>query len=288
MGAIVNGWYARAVARSNQQYGKHDGGESPTPPRAGAHAFRVCVALIAVAFPACAPLPRAFTIAPGVAFEQRPSPNFDQRRPSYVILHHTTDDTAEEALDTLTRSASGVSSHYLVARDGRVFYLVDEAARAWHAGESFWAGLRDLNSASIGIELDNNGREPFAEPQIAALLALLGDLKSRYKLPATSFLGHGDIAPGRKVDPSAWFPWQRLAQHGFGLWCDPPYPTVPPDIDTALLLQALGYNVWNVDAAIAAFKRRFVPQDPQPVMSEQDRAVLYCLVQQTQTLAAQD
>ena len=217
--------------------------------------------------------------------EHRRSPNFDERRPSYVILHHTTNDTAEKALGTLTNPGSGVSSHYLISRDGRVFYIVDEAARAWHAGESFWAGQRDMNSASIGIELDNNGREPFAEPQIVALLALLSDLKTRYKLPATSFLGHGDIAPGRKVDPSALFPWRRLAQHGFGVWCDPPYPAVPPVIDDALLLQTFGYNVWNLDAAIAAFKRRFVPEDPAPSMTENDRAMLYCLVREMQTLA---
>jgi N-acetylmuramoyl-L-alanine amidase len=238
-----------------------------------------------LAITACAPLQPAFTIVPGVRTEHRPSPNFDQRRPSYVVLHHTTDDTAEEALGTLTSAASRVSSHYLISRDGTIFYLVDEAARAWHAGESFWAGQRDLNSASIGIELDNNGIEPFGEPQIAALLVLLADLKARYKLPVTSFLGHGDIAPGRKVDPSALFPWRRLAQHGFGLWCDPPYPAAPAEVDTALLLQAFGYNVWNLDAAVSAFKRRFLPEDPSPIMTERDRSVLYCLVQQMQTLA---
>ena len=119
------------------------------------------------------------------------------------------------------------------------------------------------------------------------MLALLGDLQERYKLPPTSFLGHGDIAPGRKVDPSALFPWKRLAEHGFGVWCDPPYPSVPPNVDTSLLLQAVGYNVWNFDAAVAAFKRRFVPEDPSPMMTEKDRSVLYCLVQQAQTPSGQ-
>jgi N-acetylmuramoyl-L-alanine amidase len=224
---------------------------------------------------------------PGIAVEERPAANFDQRRPNYVVLHHTSDNDAETALRTLTSASSGVSAHYLISRDGQVYYLVDEAQRAWHAGESYWAGQHDLNSASIGIELDNNGHEPFAEPQIAALLVLLGDLKERYKLSAASFLGHGDIAPGRKVDPSVYFPWKRLAENGFGLWCDPPYPAAPAEPDSALLLQAFGYNVWNLDAAIAAFKRRFVPNDPTPAMTENDRAVLYCLVQQMQTAAAQ-
>jgi N-acetylmuramoyl-L-alanine amidase len=247
-------------------------------------ARRIAACVVMFALSACASLPaeRPFTIIPSVAADRHPSPNFDQRRPGYVVLHHTSDSSVEEALRTLTTRDSGVSSHYLISRDGRVFYLVDEARRAWHAGESYWAGQRDLNSASIGIELDNNGREPFAEPQITALLVLLADLKTRYKLPASSFLGHGDIAPGRKVDPSAYFPWKRLAQHGFGLWCDPPYPAVPSGLDTPLLLQTFGYNVWNIDAAVAAFKRRFVPEDAAPAMTEKDRAILYCLVQQMQ------
>jgi len=259
-----------------------------TPAAARTLGVRIVACVASFAINACAPLSveRPFAIVPGIAAEQRASPNFDQRRPNYVIFHHTSDDSNEQALHTLTARGSGVSSHYLISRDGKVFYLVDESRRAWHAGESHWAGQRDLNSSSIGIELDNNGREPFAEPQIVALLALLADLKARYKLPAASFIGHGDIAPGRKVDPSTYFPWKRLADHGFGLWCDPPYPAVPAGVDSALLLQTFGYNVWNLDAAVAAFKRRFVPENPVPEMSEKDRALLYCLVQQMQTASA--
>lgn len=245
-----------------------------------------------LAVSACAPLPpqRASApewVAPGVVVEHRVSPSFDERRPAYVVLHHTSDASAEESLRTLTTRGSGVSSHYLVDRGGKVFYLVDERKRAWHAGESYWAGQIDLNSTSIGIELDNNGREPFAEAQIAALLSLLAEMKVRYRLPPSAFIGHGDVAPGRKVDPSAFFPWRRLAQNGFGVWCEPPYPSVPPGIDTALLLQAFGYSVWNFDAAAAAFKRRFAPDDPNPRMTEKDRSILYCLVQQQQSAAAQ-
>lgn len=243
--------------------------------------------LLALTLGACAMPPRApDIIRPGVPVEYRPSPNHDQRKPNYVVLHHTTNDTAERALTTLTSPERKVSSHYLVGRDGRIYYLVDERRRAWHAGQSYWAGSRDLNSASIGIELDNNGYEPFAEPQIVALLALLADLKARYRLTAASFLAHADIAPGRKTDPSAFFPWRRLAQHGFGLWCDPPYPAVPEGLDDALLLQAFGYDVWNLDAAIAAFKLRFAADDPSPQMTERDRSVLYCLVQQMAAASA--
>ena len=102
--------------------------------------------------------------ARSLAAELRPSPNFDARRPQFVVIHHTSDSSAEESLAILTERAKRVSAHYLIARDGTIFHLVDELARAWHAGESYWSGQRDVNSASIGIELDNNGREPFAAP----------------------------------------------------------------------------------------------------------------------------
>jgi N-acetylmuramoyl-L-alanine amidase len=253
------------------------------------HGSTLGTALLALLLQACASVPEEPKwIEPAVSASRRVSPNFDQRRANFVVLHHTTNDTAERALDTLTNPERKVSSHYLIGRDGRLYYLVDERHRAWHAGASYWGGHRDLNSSSIGIELDNNGYEPFPESQIATLLALLADLKARYKLPATAFVGHGDIAPGRKVDPSAHFPWRRLAQHGFGVWCDPPYPTVPAGADSALLLQAFGYNVWNLDAAVSAFKRRFAPDDPMPQMSETDLAMLYCVVLQQQTLAVQE
>ena len=229
---------------------------------------------ILVALCACTQIaPRA-----NVPYEERPSPNFNERRPNYVIMHHTTHDDAERSLATLTDPVREVSAHYLVGRDGTIYYLVDELARAWHAGDSYWGGTRDLNSSSIGIELDNNGEEPFTEPQIASLLKLLADLKVRYKIPAANFLGHGDIAPGRKNDPGANFPWRLLAQHGFGLWCDPPYPAVAESADTALLLTALGYDTRDLDAAVAAFKRHYLPDDPSEVMSAEQQALLYCLV----------
>ncbi len=210
---------------------------------------------------------------------ERPSVNFGARRPNYVIIHHTTDDTAEESLRTLTNPAREVSSHYLIGRDGKLYYLVDELARAWHAGEAYWGGLSDLNSASIGIELDNNGFEPFAEPMIETLLQLLDDLKTRYKIPAANFLGHGDIIPGRKVDPSRFFPWKRLAERGFGLWCDAPYPPAPNGTSDAFLLAAFGYDVVNFNAAVAAFKRHFLGVDSDSALTASDRALLACLIQ---------
>jgi N-acetylmuramoyl-L-alanine amidase len=190
-------------------------------------------ALLALLLGACAQLPE-YTRLPVV---QHPSVNFNERRPSFVILHHTGNAEAKRALGALSNPVAEVSAHYLVARDGTIYYLVDEMKRAWHAGESWWGGPIDMNSASIGIELDNDGSEPYAESQIAALLALLTDLEQRYKIPAANFLGHGDIAPGRKVDPGVGFPWRRLAEHGFGLWCEPPFKPVPPGVDDGALLE---------------------------------------------------
>ncbi len=166
----------------------------------------------------------------------------------------------------------------MVERDGTVYQLVDERQRAWHAGKSKWGPDTDVNSSSIGIELDNNGHEPYAEPQIVALLALLADLQERYRIPTANFVGHGDIAPGRKVDPSALFPWKRLADRGFGLWCDaqPPDPLVP--VDVPLSLQALGYDVANLDAAIGAFNRHFMGIEDSAQLSPDGLGMLHCLV----------
>lgn len=159
---------------------------------------------------------------------------------------------------------------------------MDELKRAWHAGDSYWGGNRDINSASIGIELDNNGREPFAEAQIVALMALLGDLKARWSIPAANVLGHGDVAPGRKVDPGALFPWRRLAAAGFGLWCEPPFDPVAAGVDDVMLLGALGYDVSVPWSAVAAFKRRWAVEDAAPGLSEAQRGLLQCLIRKQQ------
>ncbi|MDR3352515.1 MAG: N-acetylmuramoyl-L-alanine amidase [Zoogloeaceae bacterium] len=210
-----------------------------------------------------------------------PSPNHEPRRANYVILHHTSNNSAARALGTLTHPLSGVSSHYLVGRDGRVWQLVDERQRAWHAGLSRWKNQTDMNSASIGIELDNNGNEAFSEAQIVALIALLEDIRARLGIPRANVLGHADIAPTRKSDPSAFFPWKRLAAAGFGLWCDPPF-AAPPETFTPLWgLAQLGYDIRTPEAAIAAFKRHFTPEDPSPGMNAAATAHLYCLTRKS-------
>lgn len=224
---------------------------------------------------ACAPMP---TVPPGVI--QMPSPNFDERRPNYVIIHQTSDDTVDEALATLLDPERKVSSHYLIGRDGTLYQLVDERRRAWHAGASYWAGNTDMNSASIGIELDNNGAEPFAEPQIRRLLQLLGDLQQRYRIPPANFLAHGDVAPGRKVDPSALFPWERLAAAGYGLWCRQAPAEAGKIVDVALGLRLLGYGSDDPAASLAAFRRHFLGIESTAPPDARDLAMLDCLVQQ--------
>jgi N-acetylmuramoyl-L-alanine amidase len=229
--------------------------------------------LVLLTLAACAPLP------PQREYPWQPSPNHDQRRPNFVIIHGTTNKTVAEALTTLTSPEHRVSAHYLIGRDGTVIQLVDEAARAWHAGKSWWGGSTDLNSASIGIELDNTGDEPFAEPQIEALLALLEKLRARYRIPPANFIGHGEVAPGRKVDPSRLFPWQRLAQHGFSLWCAAPPASVPPGFDPMLGLMAYGYDITQPDSARQAFRRHFLGSDADEEFTIDEQALIFCLLQ---------
>ena len=239
--------------------------------------FRSAVAVLSMALAACAPLPQRA----GIATEWRGSPNFNQRRPNFVIIHYTSDNTAEQALNTLTHPLREVSAHYLIERNGKIYQLVDEQARAWHAGESSWGATTDLNSSSLGIELDNNGKEPFADIQIAALLQLLKDVAGRHRLPPANIIGHADVAPGRKQDPGPLFPWKVLAAQGFGLWCEPPFPEPPPAFDPIAGLKSIGYNTVNVDAAVAAFKAHFVPDEPGPGLSQRSHALIHCLSRQS-------
>lgn len=239
-------------------------------------------------FLSCLPFVLCLTLGACVSNPQRvgsaraqwePSPNSGPRKANIVILHHTSSDTLERARSVLSNPYSEVSSHYLIGRDGRILQLVDENLRAWHAGESYWGGHTDINSTSIGIELVNNGQEAFDPAQIDALLTLLGDIQTRYRIPRANFIGHGDIAPGRKSDPSAFFPWRRLALEGFGLWCEPPYELPPDDFDESLALAALGYDVRDPFRAVSAFKLHF-SHGAGKDLSRMDRGMLYCLARQ--------
>lgn len=150
--------------------------------------------------------------------DQVPSPNFGPRKegalPSLVVLHYTAMETAQAALERLCDPMYEVSAHYLITRTGQVWQLVDEQHRAWHAGAGEWTGVRDVNSHSIGIELDNSSQHPFPEPQMCALERLLHQIMQRWDIPPEGVIGHSDLAPGRKVDPGPRFDWQRLALGG--------------------------------------------------------------------------
>ena len=231
------------------------------------------ISVLCILLAACAPVPQRA----GIPTQWHGSPNFDDRRPNFVIIHHTGDDTVWQALGTLTNPLRAVSAHYLIGRDGTIHQLVDERARAWHAGESRWGDDADINSSSLGIELDNNGHEPFPGAQISALLALLADIAERYRIPRENVLGHADVAPRRKVDPSRFFPWKTLAGKGFGLWCDPPFPEVTAAFDDAVELQALGYDIADVGAAVVAFRRHFLADESSRELNDRERALLRCL-----------
>ena len=147
-----------------------------------------------------------------------PSPNYDDRTApiTMLVLHYTGMQSCDAAIARLTEAASKVSSHYVVAEDGQVLRLVAEDKRAWHAGQSWWRGTTDINSASIGIEICNPGHEfgyrPFPEAQIDALIPLVGDIVGRYGITRGNIVGHSDIAPARKAGSWGAIPLEPARQ----------------------------------------------------------------------------
>lgn len=208
-----------------------------------------------------------------------PSPNFEPRRAVLIVLHATEQESVKKSLHTLKTANRGgpVSAHYLVGRDGSIHQLVGDEQRAWHAGIGRWGTITDVNSASIGIELDNDGGASFPEQQIEALLALLDDLCTRLHIPRRQIIAHYDLAPTRKRDPNALFPWQRLAQEGFGVWPDDAVTAAPEGFDPWLALAAFGYPLDNPEATLRAFHRRFRGIEGDLPLDEEDRRILYAL-----------
>ena len=202
--------------------------------------------------------------------------NFNLRKPSFVIIHHTAQNACEQTLKTFTMVKTQVSAHYVICKDGTVHHMLNDYLRAWHGGIAKWGSMTDINSASIGIELDNNGFETFDSLQINSLISLLARLKRTYNIPAANFIGHGDIAPVRKNDPNWRFPWKTLAEKGFGLWYDDKLDNVPLDFNPIQALRIIGYDVKDTSAAIQSFKRHFL-QDSTKLLNETDRVVLYNL-----------
>jgi len=214
-----------------------------------------------------------------------PSPNFEPRhkgrKPDMLILHYTGMESCDAARDWLATEESKVSAHYLIDEDGAVTQMVAESERAWHAGQSYWAGETDLNSASIGIEIHNPGHDfdypPFPDVQMQAVEALCLDILSRHAIPAARVLAHSDIAPGRKRDPGERFDWARLAEAGIGLWAKPSAVGDDPGLglgDESAAVAALqrdlldfGYGVEatstygrGTETVVEAFQRHFRPE----------------------------
>ena len=207
-----------------------------------------------------------------------PSPNQDVRRPNLIVIHFTEQESVQQSLDTLRGRNSGgpVSAHYLIGADGTRYQLVSDERRAWHAGAGSWGPFTDLNSASIGIELDNDGRSPFAEAQVQSLLVLLEDLCTRLRIPRSQIIGHQDLAPTRKPDPGPLFPWKRLADAGFGRWPAADAPPAPAGFDPWTALRLIGYPLDDRAATVRAFRNHFRGQGGSELDAE-DLRILHAL-----------
>jgi N-acetylmuramoyl-L-alanine amidase len=221
-----------------------------------------------------------------IAFVERPSPNHGPRAPgalvTMAVLHYTGMQSASAALDRLTKSGSDVSAHYLVDEDGKIYRLVDEARRAWHAGKASWRNVADVNSASIGIELVNPGHEfgyrAFPAAQIDALIALLSELRGRHLIDPADIVGHSDVAPDRKADPGELFPWRALAERGLALWPRGPIAAAPPDEDAAVrMLAHIGYGPNSHRDIVTAFQRRFRPGRCDGVLDPETMVLIVAL-----------
>ncbi|MEP5937074.1 MAG: N-acetylmuramoyl-L-alanine amidase [Erythrobacter sp.] len=219
--------------------------------------------------------------------KERLSPNHNGRKLpiSMLVVHYTEMESADVAIERLCDPDAGVSAHYLISEDGVVTRLVHEEKRAWHAGQSFWRGHRDVNSASIGIELDHPGHglgyRPFADAQIDALVPLVARIIKKYDIARSNVVGHSDVAPMRKIDPGELFPWDRLAEYGL---CLPKPDNLelgdPFDNDGAfyLALERFGYDITDGHKAVEAFQRRWRPDNIDGKIDGQLRAILFQLL----------
>ncbi|WP_299730178.1 N-acetylmuramoyl-L-alanine amidase [uncultured Tateyamaria sp.] len=211
---------------------------------------------------------------PAVEIHQHPSPNCGPRRdgliPRFVVLHYTAMQSADAAIARLCDPAHEVSAHYVICKTGRVSQLVGEGLRAWHAGVGEWQGFSDINSRSIGIELDNDGQGPFAEPLMQSLEALLGRILVGWDMPAQNVIGHSDMAPGRKFDPGPWFDWARLEAQGFAGKRDVEAGQDDPTMDNfSRIARRAGYTAEaDPDTLLATVRLRHRPFKTGPLEPE--------------------
>ncbi len=192
------------------------------------------------------------------------SPNCSARRdgltPHLITIHYTAMENAQAAQARLCDPAAEVSAHYLISSLGDVVHLVPEDLRAWHAGAGEWAGQTDINSRSIGIELDNRGTHPFSEPQMVALETLLRGIMARWGIPPHGVIGHSDIAPDRKVDPGPHFDWARLARQGLALTTPARAQGLATPAGFQAAARAAGYTAdVPFETLLAATRLRFAP-----------------------------
>lgn len=223
---------------------------------------------------------------------ERPSPNFDARTEGPIdilVLHYTGMRTAEEALARLCDPEAKVSAHYTIDRGGQIYHHVDESLRARHAGVSYWAGVRDVNSRSIGIELVNPGHEfgyiAFEEAQIQSLMELSRGILARHPISPRRVVGHSDVAPARKMDPGELFPWRRLAENGIGIFPPEDVAGKPGrgEADMAHMLARFGYGVppdveWPLEPVVTAFQRHFRAEKVDGVADDETSARLASLL----------
>ncbi len=221
--------------------------------------------------------PKVLDSVPNSIFSQ--TINFNLRKPNFVIIHHTAQDSLQQTLKTFHLQETQVSAHYVIGDDGTVVQMLNDYLRAWHAGAGKWGKNTDINSVSIGIELDNNGvNECFSDAQIKSLLVLLERLKKEYNIPVQNFIGHLDVAPERKNDPSVDFPWKNLAEKGFGIWPNEILEKAPKDFDFELALKLIGYDTKNLKAAIIAFKRHYIQYDTTDTVDETTLNTIYSIL----------
>jgi N-acetylmuramoyl-L-alanine amidase len=218
----------------------------------------------------------------GLRHEFLPSPNHDERAPgmapSILLLHYTGMENSAVSLRRLCDAEAKVSCHYLIDEEGRIIQLVDEGARAWHAGQAYWRGMADINSASIGIEVQNPGHDggypDFDEAQLVSLIALCQDIIGRHGIRSERVLGHSDVAPARKADPGEKLDWRRLHKAGVGHWVAEAKPVdggplrfgdkgrAIEELQRALALYGYGLDVTGIyddatELVVTAFQRHF-------------------------------
>ena len=205
--------------------------------------------------------------------------NFGMRKPNIVVIHYTAQNSCEQTLQTFTKPATQVSAHYVICKDGTLHHMLNDYLRAWHAGVSKWGNNTDVNSSSIGIEIDNNGVDSFSSAQINTLMGVLSFVKKEYNIPIENFIGHSDVAPARKIDPGLLFPWKALSEKGFGLWYDDTTGiNVPLDFNAKNALKIIGYDVKNLPNAIGAFKRHFLNTANDLIFTKPEEKVLYAVM----------